>query len=131
MSMSKHGTETRRLPAQVLVRLTPQQQAAVKRHAEAAQVSMAMLVRRLIANAIEVDVGPSTSRAQPPEIILEIARLREVVAELGGSIVQAAMAARKDGRVVEHEKIEGLLPAIKSIVVELDAVKEKLWRPVR
>lgn len=88
---------------------------------------MAMLVRRLIANAMNVHAGPATSRAQPPEIILEIARLREVVAELGGSMIQAAVAAGKDGRIVEHERIEELLPPIKSIVAELDVVKGKLW----
>jgi hypothetical protein len=119
----------RRLPAQVLVRLTSEQQAAVAAHAQAAQVSLATWIRRVIADAIGVEPGPVTSRAIPPQGILEIAHLREVVAELCGALVKAAIAARQDGRPAEHAAIEALIPGIKAAIHDLDGLKEKLWRP--
>jgi hypothetical protein len=64
-------------------------------------------------------------------LVLELAHLREVVAELGGALVHAAVAARKDGRAVEHEEIEALIPSIKSAALELDKLKEKLWPRAR
>jgi hypothetical protein len=39
--MARRGSEMRRLPAQVLMRLTHEQYAAVSAHAQAAQVSIA------------------------------------------------------------------------------------------
>lgn len=95
------------------------------------QVSAATWLRHLIADALGISPGPVTTRAQTPELVLEVAYLREVVAELGGSLVQAAVAARKDGRVAEHEEIEALIPCIKSAVLELDKIKEKLWPRAR
>lgn len=65
----------------------------------------------------------------PPQDILEIAHLREVVADLGGALVKAAIAPREDGRPAEHAAIEALIPGIKAAVRDLDRLKEKLWRP--
>ncbi|WP_298283580.1 hypothetical protein [Acidocella sp.] len=121
----------RQLTGQVLVRLTAEQQAAVATYAVAEQVTMATWIRRLVADAIGVEPGPVTWRAIPPQGVLEIAHLREVVAELGGALVQAAVAARKDGRAAEHEEIEMLIPRIKSSALELDRLKEKLWPRAR
>jgi transposase-like protein len=127
--MARRGSETRRLPAEVLVRLTDEQKTAVAMHVQAAQVSIATWVRRIIADAIGVEPGPVTRRAVPPQEILEIAHLREVVAELGGALVKAVIAAREGGRPVEHAAIEALIPGIKAAVLDLDRLKEKLWRP--
>ena len=113
------------------MRLTAEQYAAVVRHALVGQVSKATWLRRLIADALEIDPGPVVIRAQAPELVLEVAHLREVVAELGGAMVQAAVAARKDGRAVERAEIEALIPSIKAAALELDKVKEKLWPRVR
>ena len=55
--MARRGTEMRRLPAQVLVRLTSEQQAAVAAHAQAAQVSAATWIRRVIADASALILG--------------------------------------------------------------------------
>jgi hypothetical protein len=129
--MASHGSEKRKLTGEVLVRLTAEQQAAVASYAVAEQVTAATWLRRLIADAIGVEPGPVTSRAIPPQGILEIAHLREVVAELGGALVQAAVAARKDGRAAEHAEIEALIPSIKSAALELDKLKEKLWPRAR
>ena len=129
--MARRGSEKRQLIGQVLVRLTAEQQAAVVRHALAKQVTAATWLRRLIADALGISPGPLTMRAQAPELVLEVVHLREVVAELGGALVQAAVAARKDGRVAEHEEIEALIPCIKSAALELDKIKEKLWPRAR
>lgn len=126
--MSRRGTETRQLTGQVLVRLTAEQHAAVASAAEGHQVSIATWVRWLIAEALDVDPGPVTTRAVPPEIVLELAHLREVVAELGGALVQSSIAAREDGRPVEHDEIEALIPRIKAAAEELLRLKEVLWR---
>lgn len=125
--MSRRGSETRRLPAQVLVRLTAEQQAAVAYYASSGRVSIAAFVRHMIADALDTAPGPVSVRAQAPDWILEVAHLREVVAELGGAMVQAAIAARQDNRPAEHEAIEALLPHIKSAVRDLDGLKEKIW----
>ncbi len=127
--MARRGSEKRKLTGAVLVRLTAEQQAAVASYAVAEQVSTATWLRLLIADAIGVEPGPVTSRAIPPHGILEIAHLRAVVAELGGALVQAAIAARQDGRPAEHAAIEALIPGIKAAVRDLDRLKEKLWRP--
>ncbi|MDE8346704.1 MAG: hypothetical protein POH28_11115 [Acidocella sp.] len=107
--------------------MTHEQQAAVLRYASADQVSAATWLRHLIADALNISRGPVTTWAHPPELVLEVSFLREVVAELGGALVQAVVVARKDGRVVEHEEIEALIPRIKSAALALDKIKEKLW----
>ena len=127
----RRGTEKRRLNHQVLVRLTDDQQRDVAIRARAAQLTLASWLRVTIADAIAVDPGPRTTRAIAPELVLEVAHLREVVAELGGAMVQATVAARKDGRAVEHAEIEALIPSIKAAALELDKVKEKLWPRAR
>ena len=129
--MPGSGSEKRRLTGQVLVRMTAEQQAAVERYALAEQMTRATWLRRLIADALEIDPGPVVIRAQAPELVLEVANLREVVAELGGALVQAAVAARKDSRAAEHAEIEALIPSIKSAALELDKLKEKLWPRAR
>ena len=93
--MPNSGSEKRRLNGQVLVRMTTEQQVAVARHALAEQVTRATWLRQLIADALEIDPGPVVIRAQAPELVLEVAYLREVVAELGGALVQAAVAPAK------------------------------------
>ena len=129
--MPGSGSEKRRLTGKVLVRMTAEQQAAVERCALAEQMTRATWLRRLIADALEIDPGPVVIRAQAPELVLEVANLREVVAELGGALVQAAVAARKDNRAAEHAEIEALIPSIKSAALELDKLKEKLWPRAR
>jgi hypothetical protein len=125
--MSRRGTETRKLTHSALVRMTAAQHRAVLAAAEAYQISVATWMRHLIAAGCKVDPGPVTIRAIPPPVILEITRLREVVAELGGVMVQASIAARQDGRDVEHDKIEALLPAIKDAAASLLTLKTALW----
>lgn len=129
--MPRSGSKKRHFTGQVLVRLTAEQQAAVASYALAEQVSAATWVRRLIADVLGISPGPVTIRAQAPELVLELAYLREVVAELGGALVQAAVAAGKDERAVEHREIEALIPRIKSAALELDKLKEKLWPRAR
>lgn len=129
--MSRRGTETRKLAGQVLVRLTPKQQTAVAAVAEAYQVSIATWLRWLIAEALDIDEGPVTTRAVPPDIVMQVAQLREVVAELGGALVRSSIAAREDGRPIEHDEIETLIPQIKAVADELLRLKEALWPAVR
>ena len=131
LPMARRGSEKRRLPAQVLVRLTSEQGAIVAALSQAAQVTTATWLRRIIADAIGAEPGPVMRRSTPPQGILEIAHLREVVAELGGALVKAAITAREDGRPVEHAEIEALIPRIKSAALELDKLKEKLWPRAR
>jgi len=125
--MSRRGSEKRKLAGQVLVRLTEAQQQAVAAHAQAAQVTAASWLRLLIADAVSVDPGPRTTRAVPPEIVVEVTQMRELLAEIGGALVQATIAAREDGRHAEHQRIEALLPEVKAVVRDVDQLKERLW----
>jgi hypothetical protein len=109
--------------------LSAEQKAAVAARADEVQVSIATLIRFIIADVIGLTPGPVVRRALPPSDVLAIAHVRELVAELGGALVQAAVAARKDGRPVQHSDIEALIPQIKAAVYDLDALKEKSWRP--
>lgn len=125
--MARRGTETRKLTHSALVRMTAEQHQAVLAAAEAHQISVATWMRHLIAAGCKVDPGPVSIRAVPPPVILEITRLREVVAELGGAMVQASIAAREDGYDVEHAMIEALLPHIKDAAASLLNLKAALW----
>jgi hypothetical protein len=127
--MKGRGTEMRKLNNQVLVRLTDDQRQEVAIHARAAQLTLASWLRLLIADAVAVDPGPTT-RATAPELILEIAKLREVLAEISGALVQAAIGCRQEGRPVEHEEIERLIPVVKAAVRNVDDLKVQLWPPV-
>jgi hypothetical protein len=127
--MARRGSDTRRLPGQVLVRLTSEQNAAVVARAQAARVSTATWLRRLIADAIGVERGPVTSRAIPPTIVLEIAHLRVAAGEISDAIYDAANVAREQGYEDDFAAIWSRLDDVKKIVLQLDQLKEKLWPP--
>lgn len=124
--MSRRGTEKRRLAGQVLVRLTREQHALVAAHAEVDGVTVATLVRGMIAKALEIDPGPRTVRA-PPEIILEIAHLRQVVVGLAAALLQADNSANDDGQTAERISFQDLISDVKAVVQEIDLLKKKLW----
>lgn len=127
--MARRGSETRRLPGQVLVRLTSEQHGAVVSRAQAARVSTATWLRRLIADAVGVERGPVTSRAIPPAIVLEIAHLRVAAGEISDAIYDAAKVVREQGYEDDYAAIRSRLDDVKKIVLELDRLKEKLWPP--
>jgi hypothetical protein len=129
--MPRSGTERRRLSGQVLVRLTHEQQKAVATRAQAAQVTAAAWLRLLIGDVLSVDPGPTVTRAAPSAFIIEVAHLREVLAEIGGALVQASIAAREEGRPAQHEQIEQLIPQVKAAVRDVDLLKAKLWPRAR
>ena len=127
--MSRRGTEIRRLPGQVLVRLTHEQQSVVASLAHARQISSSAWVRGLIADAIGVDRGPVMVRSHPPEIILQLAALRQVLARLVEAIEQLAIVAPRPRQQAEWQQIEQLILLTKEAVHDVDSLKERLWRP--
>jgi hypothetical protein len=133
---NQSGSEKRRMEMAVTVRMPEDLAVHCRDVAERAKLSVASWLRALAVEAttnIEVHRRPSKPRPQlppaPPGIILELAGLREVVAELGGALVQSAIAAREGGRLADHAEIEAVIPKVKRAVVDLDRLKEKLWPP--
>jgi len=128
--MARRGSEKRKLSGQVLVRLTSDQNAAVFARAQAARVSTAAWLRKLIAKAVDVEPGPETRTVVAPEIVLEVAQLRCATGDIGDALFELGMTVRDQGYEAEYAAIWSLLNDVKSVVLDLDRIKEKLWRAV-
>ncbi|MHB0665643.1 hypothetical protein [Roseomonas mucosa] len=133
----RSGTEKRRLSGgPVLVRLGAATRATVSDRAAAAGLTDAAWVR---ARLIEATDGDLTEAApvqrlrprRPPAAahVIELAKLREVVAELAGAMVKAAVMTRADGAAQLHAEIEATLPAVRAAVRDLDTLKRALDAP--
>ena len=127
----QRGTERRRLSGQVVVRLAPATAARVAARATAAGLTQAAWIRHQLVGLLgtdPVEVVPERARRAPrapaPAHVLEVARLREVVAELSGALVQAAIRSREGGHLDTHAIIEATLPDVRRVVRELDALKQ-------
>ncbi len=127
----RRGTERRATTEQVLVRLSADMAAALDMAADQDGLSVPAWIRTRLAQALEL--MPETAlpltvprRAPAPEHILQIARLREVIAELGGAMTVAAVQTREQGFPVLHADIEAVLPGVKIAVRELDRLKRAL-----
>ena len=126
----RHGTEKRAMEGQVYARVPAATAFRVATLAAADGVTGATWARRVLVAAAGSDPGdavpvPARSAPRPlaPAHVLEIARLRENVAELAGAMVKAAVLARTDGAPVLHAEIEALIPGVKAAVRHLDALK--------
>lgn len=128
--MAARGTERRAMPGAVLVRLPSELAAWIGSAAAAENLSAAAYLRRLA--AVAAGTTPELARPSPPrrplppppsEAVVEVARLREVVGELAGAMVQAAIRVRTDGAETIHAEIEATLPGIRAAARDLDRVK--------
>ena len=129
----QRGTERRRLSGQVVIRLAPGTAALVAARAAAAGLTQAAWVRNQLVSLLgtdPVDTVPERARRAPrppaPAHVLEVARLRESVAELTGALVQAAIRSRKGEHLDTHAAIEAALPDVRRAVRDLDALKQAL-----
>jgi hypothetical protein len=128
--MSK--SETRKLSEEVHIRLSVSLARALRSDAENLDLSDASMVRHVLTRQykdIEFEDNITTHRYRkqnpnPSPDMVEIARLREVVAELGGTLRQIAGLSRKDGQHINHAEIENFLPRIKKTLDFLDDLKE-------
>jgi len=128
------STSTRRvLPDQTLVRLPSGVAGRIASLAAAEGVTGASWSRRVLvaaAGADPVDASPVPARRAPrppvPAHVVEIARLRESVAELAGAMVRAAILARTDAVTVLHAEIEQALPGVRAAVRDLDRLKRSM-----
>jgi hypothetical protein len=128
--MSK--SENRKLSEEVHLRISIPLARALRSDAENMDLSDASMVRHLLTRHykdIEFDDAITTKRYRkqnptPSIDVIEIARLREVVAELGGTLRQIAGLSRKDGQYANHAEIENILPRIKQTIEFLDDLKE-------
>lgn len=123
----------RALDGQVLVRLPAAVSARIAALAEAEGISGASWSRRHLVAAAGTDPADTVlirAKRQPrppaPAHILELARLRESVAELAGAMVKAAIRTRTDGAATLHAEIEAVLPDVRSAVRDLDRLKLRL-----
>lgn len=127
------GTERRRLAAQVLVRLPRATADAVAARADAAGLTASSWVRGHLVELLGTEPAEAVAvrarrspRPPAPAHVLELARLRESVAELSGALVQAAIRSREDGRHDTHAAIEAALPEVRRNVRDLDALKRAM-----
>jgi hypothetical protein len=117
--MARRGSEVRRLPAQILVRLTVDQHSAISERALAAQVSCSTWARFALAKLVNVDPGRTKIRAAPPPIILELANLRGAVAQLYDALVEASNASLEGGQAFQYVQIEDIIREIKAAMLGL------------
>ena len=129
--MSKSANRV--LDGQVLVRLPASVAARIAALAEAEGITGASWSRHHLVAAAAADPSDAVrlrARAIPgtvtPGSILEMARLREVVAELSGSMKIAAVDTRLQGHPILHAEIEALIPGIKGAVLDLDNLKRAI-----
>lgn len=121
----------RTMAGQVYARLPAPTAARIAALAAADDLTGAAWVRRVLvaaAGSDPADAVPVPARALPgsiaPAAILEMVRLREVVAELSGALVQAAVLARTDAATTLHAEIEAALPGVRQAVRDLDQLKK-------
>ena len=128
--MANRGTEKRALSGQILVRLPAVTATHIASLAAADDLTAAAWARRVLVAAAgcdPADAVPVRARTLPspprPAHVMEMVRLREVVAEMSGALVQAAIMARTDGARMLHAEIEAVLPGVRAAVRDLDALK--------
>jgi hypothetical protein len=126
-------SEKRALDGQVLVRLPAAVAFRIAGLAAAEGVTGASWSRRHLVAAADADPSdavPRPARALPrpvaPTSVLELVRLREVVAELSGALVKAAILARTDAAAVLHAEVEAVLPGVRQAVRDLDRLKKDI-----
>ena len=118
------------LTGQLLVRMPAPVAAHVRSLAAADDITAAAWCRRVVcaaAGAPPEDAVPVRAYRPPlpvaPAHVVEIARLREHAAELCGALVRAAIRSREDDRPEAHAEIDALLPQVRAVVRDLDALK--------
>ena len=118
------------LTGQLLVRMPAPVAAHIRALVMADDITAAAWCRRAVcavAGAPPEDAMPVRAYRPPlpvsPAHVIEIARLREHAAELCGALVRAAIRSREDDRNEAHAEIEALLPQVRTVVRDLDALK--------
>lgn len=135
--MSGSGSEKRQKQEQILVRVEPGFRDLIKKGAWMSGLTVQSWLRKLAADALEVDPGKLTKRRRRPKAVSEqqkllvpllddVARLRGDVGRLGGALVQAAMHTREIEAMESHAEIERLIPEIKILVEDLQGLRERL-----
>ena len=121
------------MPSAVLVRLPSDLGDRLTQRAERAGLTQASMARRLIADGLEdviLDIRPMKRRRKPkpaPTVdVVAVAGLREVLGEVGGALVQAAVRSREAGHLTTHLAIEEILPRVKELVDFAQAWKTTL-----
>lgn len=133
--MAGRGSERRRMPREVLVRLTDALAATTEANAALAGLTPPAWIRSLVAaagGAPAAEAVPTPRRRGRPHLasadVLAVDHLREVVAELGGALTVAAVDTREQGLPILHHEVERLIPPIKSAARDLLALKQTLER---
>ena len=127
----QRGTERRRMDQAALVRLPADLARRAADAADARELSLAAWLRMLAAEAIQVapqEARPTRPRMAvpptPPEIVREVAQLREVLAETHGTLRQVAGLKRRSGATgAELVELNALIDRLKADVGALDDLK--------
>lgn len=126
-------SETRRLKNSFQVRLDDATHSAIMARSLSRNVSAGTIIREMIAEnlgsqssgIISVPRKKPARKAQP-EDVLELARLREAMAETCGALVQCSIRSREAGHLDTHGKIEELLPIVRKYTRKVDRLKVRL-----
>ena len=127
--MARRGTETRRLMAQLNVRVPVDLLAEIRMAATLTGITDAAWVRALVAQTLDSSspVTPPTrrSRAHATPDVIAIARLREAVGEAVGTLRQVAGIdrGREGARLAE---IDDAITRLTALARELDHAKARL-----
>lgn len=133
MAPKASGSDTRRLPGQVLVRLTAETAAALAAHAGVRDITAASVARDLIVSGLaelgEPDRRPvprRTRRPAPAEDIAAVGRLSRWVNRHNGELKELVVALRLAGAADLHATAEGALAECNAVAAELAKVAMKL-----
>ena len=124
------GTERRAMPGAVYVRLPDELAARLAATADQAGLTAAAWLRQLAVGVLDVaasEIRPTPPRrALPPDDVVAVVHLREVVGEAVGALVCSAAFTREGGLEQAHAELEAIIPVFRQHALGLDRLKRTL-----
>lgn len=128
-------SEKRKLEKSLMVRLSPSVYNAVVEDGRHQEITSASVIRKMLDEKYSLDnehfpavKAYAKRRPLPEQDIIEIAKLREAIAELCGSLVYTSIKARVEGEQRFHTDLESIIPQVKKSVLELDSLKRRILK---
>ena len=126
-------SEKRRLKKQLLVRLPDAVYSSILKQAKQENISGSSVCRNVLVRHFglnECEIMPIKWKKPPtplqPNDVIELAKLRENMAEMCGALVQFSIKSRETNQQKTHKEIEEMLPFIRKTTLEIDKLKNKI-----
>jgi len=123
----------RRLTSQYLVRMTDNMMHAIEADARQQNITASSLIRKMLDEKYSGDTehfepvkAYRKRQPLPDQDVIEVAKLRESIAELCGSLVHNSIRARSEGDTRFHTELEDIIPLVRKNVLQLDRLKKKI-----